>query len=249
MPAASRIHKEFALKAPTFDGFASKPLIGWISGVPLEHLGKTLPKVFVGTNTSCLDNAAVVLSISLPKTTYATIGIINLFEEGGGETLCFAEDGFNIKNVIVNGETHNFAEYLLKNRVDTKSPLVADVQGVKINASFQAINEAEGTVSLYSPVFRGVRYKIAKPVSNYVENFRAMVPDGLGKKVFFSCNCILNYLYSELAGKKTGGLTGPITFGEVAYQLLNQTMVYVTLEEIRQDEDSETQTLWKMLTE
>ena len=49
--------------------------------------------------------------------------------------------------------------------------------------------------------------------------------------LFFSCNCILNYLYSELEGKKTGGITGPITFGEIAYQLLNQTMVYLTIED------------------
>lgn len=155
MPASSRIHQEFALKAPTFEGFATKPLIGWISGVPLENLGEISPKVFVGTNTSCLENAAVVLSISLPKSTYANIGIINLFEEDAGETLSFAEDGFDIKNVIINGKSVNFAEYLLKNNIDIKSPLVADVQGVKINTSFQTVDGENGTVSLYSPVFRG----------------------------------------------------------------------------------------------
>jgi len=46
----------------------------------------------------------------------------------------------------------------------------------------------------------------------------------------FSCNCILNYLYGELEGKHTGQVVGPMTFGEVAYQLLNQTMVQMTLE-------------------
>jgi hypothetical protein len=33
-----------------------------------------------------------------------------------------------------------------------------------------------------------------------------------------------------LQGRQTARLTGPITFGEVAYQLLNQTAVYLTLE-------------------
>ena len=28
---------------------------------------------------------------------------------------------------------------------------------------------------------------------------------------------------------RTGEMVGPITFGEVAYQLLNQTMVYLTI--------------------
>ena len=41
----------------------------------------------------------------------------------------------------------------------------------------------------------------------------------------FSCNCILNYLYAGLEGKRTGSITGPITFGEIAHQLLNQTIV------------------------
>ncbi|MGV8838548.1 DUF6976 family protein [Cellvibrio sp.] len=32
-----------------------------------------------------------------------------------------------------------------------------------------------------------------------------------------------------MEGKKTRDLTGPITFGEVAYQLLNQTLVYLSI--------------------
>ena len=39
-------------------------------------------------------------------------------------------------------------------------------------------------------------------------------------------NCILNYLYCELEGRKIPPYYGPVTFGEVAYQLMNQTLVY-----------------------
>jgi len=45
----------------------------------------------------------------------------------------------------------------------------------------------------------------------------------------FSCNCILNYLYADLAGDKALSITGPATFGEIAYVLLNQTLVYLEL--------------------
>jgi len=48
----------------------------------------------------------------------------------------------------------------------------------------------------------------------------------------FACNCILNYLYGKLEGKKTGDITGPITFGEIAHQLLNQTMVRLYLHDM-----------------
>jgi hypothetical protein len=236
LPAASAIHQEFSLRATTFEGFASKPLIGWVSGVALEDFGKIPPKVFVGRDLRRFDNAAVVLSMQLPPSMYANIGIINLFEEGVGDTLFFPEDGFVVKDVIINDKTVNFADYLKNQQIDIKYPLVADAYGVKINTSFQSVNAAAGTVSLYAPAFRGVAYKIARPVQNYVEHFRAVMPQGLGQPAFFSCNCILNYLYSELEGQKTGDLTGPVTFGEVAYQLLNQTLVYVTLEKMPEEE-------------
>jgi hypothetical protein len=40
----------------------------------------------------------------------------------------------------------------------------------------------------------------------------------------------LNYAYADLEGKKTGSFVGPITFGEVAYMLLNQTLVYLSID-------------------
>jgi hypothetical protein len=74
-----------------------------------------------------------------------------------------------------------------------------------------------------------MEYKHAKPVTNYVEEFTSQMPKGSTDNILFSCNCILNYLYSELEGKKTSDVTGPMTFGEVAYQLLNQTLVYLSV--------------------
>jgi hypothetical protein len=97
-----------------------------------------------------------------------------------------------------------------------------------VNVSFQRINEKEKTVDLYAPVFKSVEYKIAAPVSDYVREFSSMLSRA-GISPLFSCNCILNFLYSELEGKKTGNFTGPITFGEIAYQLLNQTLVYLEI--------------------
>ena len=58
------------------------------------------------------------------------------------------------------------------------------------------------------------------------------MPKEINGSILFSCNCILNYQYAELEGEKTKGFTGPVTFGEVAYQLLNQTMVYLTIDDV-----------------
>lgn len=45
----------------------------------------------------------------------------------------------------------------------------------------------------------------------------------------FSCNCILNHLYGQLEGQRTGRFTGPMTFGEIAFLLLKQTLVYLAV--------------------
>jgi hypothetical protein len=68
-------------------------------------------------------------------------------------------------------------------------------------------------------------------VGDFVKDFRTRVPQNVGDNLIFSCNCILNYLYADLEGKKTADFTGPITFGEIAYQLLNQTLAYITIED------------------
>jgi hypothetical protein len=35
----------------------------------------------------------------------------------------------------------------------------------------------------------------------------------------------------DLEGQRTANITGPFTFGEIAYQLLNQTLVYLSVED------------------
>lgn len=231
VPASSRTHLEFALHAPNYQDFAVRPLIGWISGVHLSDLGKLAPKVFVGPTKTVLEDGAAVMHVTLPATQAANIDILNIFEPGDGDTITFPRDGFSVREVCVNGVETSFADYVTQQRLDTRLPLVADYYGAMVNVSFQNVDPAGGEVQFYAPVFAGVHYKHARPIDNYVQQFTSQLPTEPGRQIAFSCNCILNYLYSELEGKQTGGITGPITFGEVAYQLLNQTMVYLTISE------------------
>ena len=229
IPAASPTHLSFALNAPNYQDFAVRPLIGWISGVHLNDLNKVTPKVFSGRNPTPLENAAVVMHVALPQNQVAEIGILNIFEQSDGDTITFPNDGFSAREVFINGVKTDFADYIAAKKLDTRFPLVADYYGAMVNVSFQSVDAEKHQVLLYAPVFAGLRYKHAKPIENYVQQFTSQMPTDLGNQLTFSCNCILNYLYSELEGKQTGDFTGPITFGEVAYQLLNQTMVYLTL--------------------
>ncbi|MEO0972954.1 MAG: hypothetical protein AAFX85_07645 [Pseudomonadota bacterium] len=228
IPANSEAHLRYAREAPDFEDMFLKPVVGWITGVHLDDLGRESPTVYNGVLGSQSSTDAVAMHITLPAGRYAEVGIVNTLRQGDGDEFEFSETGFVITDCLVNGVKRNLCEYMKSHDIDTRYPLVADYSGAMINVSFQELDEAQRTVTLYAPVFAGVKYRIASPLHDYVSDFAAAVPD-LGEDAVFSCNCILNYLYSELEGKRTGEMTGPMTFGEIAYQLLNQTMVYVTI--------------------
>lgn len=95
--------------------------------------------------------------------------------------------------------------------------------------SIKSISEENKTVDFYAPVFAGKEYRFARPVNNYAASFEEHLQRFQNVKPIFSCNCVLNYLYGELDGKATPPFAGPVTFGEVAYQLLNQTLVYAEI--------------------
>ncbi len=231
IPGFSSIHISFAENSNKYKDIFLSPLVGWIAGIDLADLGKVTPKVFNGLIRESSDNKSVAMHVELPSNKIPTLDIVNLFEQGNGDTIMFPTTGFNANDCFVNGVKKNLAEYLLEKNVDIRLPLVANYYGAMVNTSFSNIDKEKKSVSFYAPVFKDVEYKIAKPIKNYVSSFIQQV-SRLNISPIFSCNCILNYLYSELEGKKTANITGPMTFGEIAYQLLNQTMVYLNIEDI-----------------
>ena len=143
--------------------------------------------------------------------------------------ITFRENELSVRKCVVNGHEVNLAEYIRKHRIDTNLPLVADYNGVYINTSIRSVEEER--VELYAPVFRNIEYRFATAISDYVDEFKKKVDSSGAVAPVLSCNCILNYQYGGLEGRKIPPFTGPVTFGEVAYQLLNQTLVYVEITE------------------
>ncbi len=223
IPAFSEIHKTYAKEALEMPGLFEKKIIGWVTGFDLDQPHSA--KVFNGQTGEVLEDKAIVMQTILKNGKTAEIKIKNIFEQGDGDVITFEKSDFECEDCFINGEKQHFAAYLKENNIDMKLPLVADFFGALVNVSFM---EAEKKVKFYAPVFDNVDYKIAKPVENYVDKFNKILSDD--KNIVFSCNCILNYLYGELENKKTGSFFGPITFGEIAYQVLNQTLVYVVID-------------------
>nr|WP_320131063.1 hypothetical protein [uncultured Holophaga sp.] len=231
LPAGSEALLTFGHDSATYDGVFDTPLVGWVAGVHLSDLGKVTPKAFNGFTGECCDNAAVVLHAGLPSEKTARVELLNLFRQGKGPAITFQEGGFQIGDCMVDGEKQNLAEYISRNKLDTRLPLVADYSGACINVSVQSVDAAAGIVNLYAAVFPGNVYRFAEPVADYAASFSSEMAKRQDQPAF-SCNCILNFLYAGLEGQRTGSITGPITFGEVAYILLNQTMVYTVFEDL-----------------
>ena len=230
IPAFTDVHASYAKTVPEYEDMFMKPIAGWVTGVHLDDLDSVKPAVFNGASGESSADKALAMHISLVDNKVAQIGIVNILKQGVGDTFEFLETDFEAKNCLINGKEKSLADYLDKNKVDLKRSLVADYSGAMINVSFREVKKESGVTSFYAPVFKGVEYKLAEPVNDYVSAFQAAIPDV--EEVTFSCNCVLNYLYSDLEGKKTGNIKGPMTFGEIAYQLLNQTLVYLTIHDM-----------------
>lgn len=229
IPAFSKCHEEFAKNSSTFKNIFIQPLVGWISGANLND-SEAVPKVFNGMTKNSTSDKTLAMHISLPEHLKAEANIINIFEQGGGDSIYFEQTGFSTVRAKVNNKEVKFSDYLKDNRIDLKLPLVADYFGAKINVSFRDIQN-DGSVRFYAPIFPDVEYKIANSIDNYETKFIDNLKKHNLTKVMFSCNCILNFLYANLEGKKAGDFNSAMTFGEIAYMLLNQTFVYVEIKE------------------
>lgn len=230
VPAFSAIHEQFAREAPGYQDMYLKPLVGWVAGVHLDDLGKVTAKVAFGPTGELDDQTAVAVHVPIIKGHSPSLQILNLFEPGTGAVIRFPLGGFSAADVEVDGKAENFSRWLKRMQIDTRLPLVADYSGAMINVSIREVEEAGGLTHFYAPVFPELEYRIAAPVPSYAEAFRALQTPPAGS-LTFCCNCILNYLYGELEGQRIDPMHGPMTFGEIAYQLVNQTLVFLETEE------------------
>jgi len=228
IPFDSLVHKDYARNASGYKDIFMKNTIGWISGMRLGISGQT-PIAVEGRAATAYADKAVAVHLKIPDGKNINVGVINIFSQDKSSPLItFAEEGFSIKKCFINGKETIFADYIKQNKIDTKLPLVGDYSGNGVNVSFKSIEN--GVVNLYAPVFKNIKYRIANNIANYENEFNSKLAPFKGKNSIFSCNCILNFLYGNLEGKNLGTFFGPITFGEIACQLVNQTLVYVTME-------------------
>jgi hypothetical protein len=174
----------------------------------------------------------MVMYCELLPNKYGDIGVINIFEQPEtGDTIECKADGFSAKESIVNIKIINFVDYFNYQLVDARCPLVANYNGVMVNISYQSVDIQNNTVHFYAAIFQNITCKQAKSVENYVKSFLQKAANKAPESNVLSFHCILNCLYGELEEKKCEGFIFLCTFGEIVYQLLNETLVYLVIKE------------------
>jgi hypothetical protein len=228
LPAFTAIHKTFAKTISSIPAVYERPLMGWIAGVELDEIGVRQPKVVDGRSGRWSLTQGLCLHAKLVKDVVAEIGIVNPFGQGTGDVITVDRTAFHTRKVFVNGRQENFADYLVKQNVDLRLPLVANYSGAMINVSIKSVDLSTKRVDFYAPLFPDVEYRLAAPIEDYEAAFAHDITK-MDAEPTLSVNCILNYKYGCLKGHALGEFVGPITFGEIAYGLLNQTLVYMIL--------------------
>jgi hypothetical protein len=228
IPFNSPVHTVYADDAPNYADMFIKPVVGWISGLNLGKSDQT-PIAVNGITGEVFTDKAVALSVAVPEGKRADIKVINIFaQDEASPIIRFTSEGFATDKCLVDGKEVSFADYIAENSIDTVLPLVGDYAGLGVNVSIKSIEN--GIVNFYAPVFKDIDYRFAVKIPDYEAAFAAKINEIENKDNIFACNCILNFLYGNLEGKKLDGFFGAITFGEIAWQLLNQTLVYVTID-------------------
>jgi hypothetical protein len=232
IPYESKTHFKYPIDVIKYPLFATKPLIGWIAGAPLDNKSKLHAAVYDGENKKVYNDGAVVMHVQLPDIKLADLKVCNIFKASEEYALEFNEEGFNIEKVSVNGKVQNFIEFIKEKNIDIRFPLVGTLSNaIPTIVSFKEIDEVRKTVKLYAPVYDNIKYSLAKQENNYFDMLIRNIPEE--NNFNLPCICILHYLYGELNSKSTARIPdAPTTFGEIAHILVNQTLTYLSIYDV-----------------
>ena len=224
MPFVKPVTSEYAMNAANFENFATYPVCGWVSGQPLDKILTEKAYTASGVTPSISPEKGVAMHISLPENKYAEINIFNPYEQGDGDVITFDHSGQVAKDVYINGIKRNFADYFHEKKYDGNYlPLVANYSGAMLNIS---CIPAGDRMQLSAPVFEHIEYRFAKINPQITE------PNLNSDKIIISFTCVHNFMQPAYCEKYLKKMDGTVVFGEIAYQFVNQTTVYVTIDDV-----------------
>jgi hypothetical protein len=227
MPFGTMAQQTYAREAPGEKSIFDKQLAGWVCGASPGFSER--PQVFYGMLGHCIDDEVVAMHFELAEGYRAQVKMINIFEMGDGDRIEFPSDGFSSSQAFVNGRSVVFSEYLLGCGVEYTRPLLCNVHGLNYNVTIRDVDKANSLVSFYAPIFKNTEYRFARPLRDMRKSIERALPK-LTKVPAFCCGCISLYELGHLENFKAGLFSGPISHGEIANILVNQTFTYITVD-------------------
>lgn len=226
IPAGSQTLTEYSIKVPYFKKIYEKPIIGFVAGIDLNKIGIDTAKTVFGPSKTISDNA-VAIHVKLPDKKIANIEIINLNTINQNSVVIeVPQDSFTQGDCLIDGKPANLYDFVVQNNYTR--PFVADYDGAVINRDIMTKDEKTRTITLYSPMFKGIKYRLANPIDDYYLKFTQMLEKVETSNVAYSTICVSYYGLAKLENRKLK-MTGPFTFGEIGYHLLNQTLVFLKI--------------------
>ncbi|WP_234729863.1 DUF6976 family protein [Acidocella facilis] len=229
LPGRSALLERVATSMLDWDGLYNAPLTGWVSGVALEALGQSTPKIFCGNGTPHDDRAAL-LYVTLPNELYPELSVINPFGVGAGPGIVFPDRGYASAGLCrIGGETMRLRAFLDQAVADPGLPLIADRDGALVNNTILNLGAAQEAVEFLCPLDPGLMYRFAEPLPAYEAAFARAARDLDLAGAVLSALCIgsLRHLTAEM--RRHLPAVAPVTFGQIGYTVLTQTLTCLNI--------------------
>ena len=191
--------------------------------------------VFSGESGMSYTNAGVVMHVKIADDKYAEVHMFSPFQSDDNDVIIFEENGQQFEYVLINGVRQNFRQYLLDQQIDrskdagvsSQKCLAGDFAGLIMNVAIVQENEIDAGkyVTVGTPVYKNIPYRLASMVNMSYENQKI----NLEGEIICSFTCITNYSYPEVFTKYFTHMNGPCVYGEIAYFMLGQATVFLTV--------------------
>jgi hypothetical protein len=238
IPGFSELLTGVCAEILNYDGLYNAPLFGWISAVDPSQLGRMRPKSFFAGAPAGSTEHAAVMSVSLPHDLFVQLQIANLFGPGTGPEIRFAKPGYLAEgDCLIGGKPDNLARYIEAENIDRRLPLVSDHEGALINISIISSDAQTGRATFLAPVNPALTYRFAADILDYRCEFSSAMNELHKGSAALSCVCVQNYEHAGLRQSTGLPFQGPVTFGQIAYGVVNQTLACLTISK-HEDEDA-----------
>ncbi|MDR1865858.1 MAG: hypothetical protein LBR08_09855 [Bacteroidales bacterium] len=221
LPFGSEALREYALHAFDYENFGLVPLFGWVAGEGTNWASSHADVVISGSDAKAHLNKAVVMHVGLPAGKYAEVHIHSPFKIRPDTAIVFDENTTHPTDVLINGEKRRLEEYMVSRNISFQYPLIANMAGINICVSFYY--DVKPLTTMGTALFKGLTYYFSEPDTDM------RIWEIPHDRIYALC-CL--YYVLEPDPERLCQMTGPATYGEIGYQVVSQSIVYLTIGDV-----------------